>query len=118
MEAVNSDPNFRQLGSVEIDIVFESGKHRRRICFRDFGVDHIEDCSDEDMIDADLVVSMPTVSWNSYLHKRRIGVGPSLQSLNIERSIIVAKSAMARRKFDRVHRSIQAFVDTGARLLK
>lgn len=118
MEGVNSDPSFRQLGSIDIDVVLESGKHRRRICFRDFGVHHIEECSGEDLVDEDLVVTMPTVSWNSYLHKRKIGVGPSLQSLNVERPIIVAKNAMARRHFDRVHQSLQAFVDCGARSLK
>ena len=118
MESVNSDPAFKLLGSADIDIVLQSGKYKRRVCFRDFGVESVDDCSEENLVDEGLVISMPTVSWNSYLHKRRIGVGPSLQSLNLEKSVVHAKNAMSQCHFDRVHRSIQAFIDCGARAKK
>ena len=92
MEMVNSDPKFRELGSADIDVFLQSGKHKRQVCFRDFGVDHVEDCTNKDLVDADLVIAMPTVSWNSYLHKRRIGVGPSLHSFNIEKLLSMRRT--------------------------
>lgn len=114
MASVNQSSRFRELGSVDVDVVLCSGKHQRRVSFRDFGVARVEDCTGEDLIDEPLVISMPTVSWNSYLHKRRIGVAPSLIGLDVEKSIITARNSQTRRHFDRVHRSVQAFVDAGA----
>lgn len=113
----NADPEYRKLGSADAVVYFQSGKHCRRISFEDFEIASPEEVSLEGIADQDILISMTTREWNSYLYQRKLGRAPSLIGLESERlHVIKTKNSMARLQFERISRSVQAFVDYGARV--
>ena len=112
----NEDPAFRALGSADATVSFQSGKHSRRVVFQAFKVDSVEVVDADVAKGDDILISMSTREWNSYLYRRRRGRAPSLIALDAESNdLIKTKDVMARLQFERISRSIQAFVDYGAR---
>ena len=69
-----------------------------------------------DLRDADLVLTMSPRDWNAYLRSRARGRGPSLLSLDLTERVFEAANPLARTLLPRYNLSLQAFVDTGARL--
>ena len=112
---VNESPEFRKFGSVDFKLALKSGKHCKLVHFHGFAVGEIRDL-DPDMpfAEADLMIDMPTRAWNSYLKKRSVRRGETLQSLDLDKQVISAGNPLNRRLFDRYQLSIQAFVDAGA----
>lgn len=111
----NKDPTFRALGSADATVCFQSGKHGRRVVFQDFQVDSVAEADIDDIKNDDILISMSTREWNSYLYRRRLGRAPSLLGLDAEQhDVIHTKDSIARLQFERISRSIQAFVDFGA----
>ena len=112
----NKDPAFRALGSADATVCFQSGKHGRRVVFQSFEVESVTE-ADVDLIqDEDIRICMSTRQWNSYLYRRRLGRAPSLLGLDAEKhNIVQTKNTLARLRYERISRSIQAFVDYGAR---
>lgn len=112
----NSDPAFRALGSADATVCFQSGKHGRRVVFQAFGIDSVTEADVDTIKDDDILIAMSTREWNSYLYRRRLGRAPSLLGLDAEKNdVILTKDVSARLQFERISRSIQAFVDYGAR---
>lgn len=111
----NKDPAFRALGSADATVCFQSGKHGRRVVFQDFQVNSVAEANVDDIKDGDILIAMSTREWNSYLYRRRLGRAPSLLGLDAEkRDVIQTKDSIARLQFERISRSVQAFVDYGA----
>lgn len=112
----NSDPAYRALGSADAAIYFKSGKHGRRVSFEAFEVASVSEVNVNDLSDQDIVIDMSTREWNSYLYRRRLGRAPSLLGLDAEKhDVVKTKDTMARLQYERISRTIQAFVDYGAR---
>lgn len=112
----NKDPAFRALGSVDATVCFQSGKHGRRVVFQSFEVESVSEADVDSIKDEDILISMSTREWNSYLYRRRLGRAPSLLGLDAEKhDVVQTKNTIARLQFERISRSIQAFVDYGAR---
>lgn len=112
---VNKDPAYKQLGTADLDVAFKAGKTVRRVTFEAFEVARVEDGDETTLRDVEVVVEMPTRDWTNYLKRRKKGAGPSLNALDLDRGIVSARSPLERLKFDRFNRSVQAFVDQGAR---
>ena len=112
----NADPAYRKLGSADAVVYFQSGKHCRRVSFEDFEVASLTEVKLEEIADQDILISMSTREWNSYLYRRNLGRAPSLIGLESDKlHVIKTKDPMARLHFERISKSIQAFVDYGAR---
>lgn len=112
----NSDPAFRALGSADATVCFQSGKHGRRVVFQAFQIESVIEADVDSIKDDDILIAMSTREWNSYLYRRRLGRAPSLLGLDAEKDdVIQTKDIGARLQFERISRSIQAFVDYGAR---
>ena len=115
-KSLNKDPKFRKLGSTDMKLCFAIGSQAKLVTFEAFEISSIRDVDPSDLRDADLVVQMPVREWNSYLRKRKAGKGPSLLTLDLDKGVISAENPLKRLLFERYNLSIQAFVDTGARL--
>lgn len=113
---VSASSEFRNLGSIDLSVVFVAGRTKRVVVFEAFEVADVRVASEADVLDADLIISMKPAEWNYYLRKRRSGKVPSLQSMAVGGDCIQARNPVTRLHYDRVQRSIQAFVDAGARL--
>ena len=112
----NKDPAFRALGSADVTVCFQSGKHGRRVVFQSFEVESVTEADVDSMKNEDILISMSTREWNSYLYRRRLGRAPSLLGLDAEKhDVVQTKDTLSRLQFERISRSIQAFVDYGAR---
>ena len=112
----NKDPAFRALGSADATVCFQSGKHGRRVVFQSFEVESVAEADVDSMKDEAILIAMTTREWNSYLYRRRLGRAPSLLALDAEKhAVIQTKDTLSRLQFERISRSIQAFVDYGAR---
>ena len=93
----NSDPAFRAL-------------------FQAFQIESVTEADVDSIKDDDILIAMSTREWNSYLYRRRLGRAPSLLGLDAEKDdVIQTKDIGARLQFERISRSIQTFVDYGAR---
>ena len=112
---VSGNAEFRKLGSVDLSVVFIAGRTRRVVVFDAFEVMEVRIANDADVLDADLTIKMKPSEWSYYLRRRRSGKVPSLQSVALGKDVIQAKNPIARLHFDRVQKSIQAFIDAGAR---
>lgn len=112
---INKDPGYRALGSADIDIALKAGKTIRRASFVAFEVSRVEEGDANTLVDVDVVIEMSAREWNSYLKRRKNGTGPSLSSLDVDKGIVRARSPLDRLKLDRCVRSVQAFIDQGAR---
>ena len=112
----NKDPAFRSLGSADATVYFQSGKHGRRVEFQSFEVASVSEADVDSIKNEDILITMSTREWNSYLYRRRLGRAPSLLGLDAEKhDVVQTKNTIARLQFERISRSIQAFVDYGAR---
>ena len=91
------------------------GDEARLVTFEAFEVSGIEEVPVSDLRDAELVLEMGLREWNGYLKKRKQGKGPTLLSLDLENQVVSAPTPLAKLKFSRYNRSLQAFVDACAR---
>ena len=116
--ALNDDPAFRKLGSVDVTLGLAIGDEARLVPFEAFEVGAIAGEGDEqvDFRDADLVLEMTPKDWNAYLRQRARGQGPSLLTLDLADKVFRAADPLAALKLTRYSRSLQAFIDAGARL--
>ena len=112
---INKDKAYRKLGSTDVKLAIAVGEEARLVTFEAFEVSAVEELSVEDMRDAELVLTMGLRDWNSYLKKRKQGKGPSLLSLDLHSKVISAATPLAKVKFERYNKSLQAFMDACAR---
>ena len=113
---VNADAAFKKLGTAELEVAFRAGKVARVAKFDAFEVTEVRDIDEADLRDVELLVDMSAREWTNYLKRRAKGNGPSIMGLETANSIMHGLNPLAELKFHRYHRSLQAFVDAGARI--
>ena len=111
---LNGDPAFRRLGSADLVLGLALGEEVRLVKFEAFEIGDIVEGGD--LRDADLILAMSPKDWNSYLRQRAKGAGPSLLSLDLDSGVFSGASPLARTLLPRYNLTLQAFIDTGARL--
>lgn len=111
---LNRDPGFRKLGSTDLTLGLRLGEEIRLVKFEAFEVAEIVE--DGDLRDANLVLSMTPKDWNAYLRQRARGRGPSLLALDLDKGVFQAANPLDRMMLPRYNLSLQALIDTGARL--
>ena len=111
---LNEDPGFRKLGSTDLVLGLALGDEVRLIRFEAFEVTEIFE--DGDLRDADLVLNMSPKDWNAYLRQRAKGKGPTLTVLDLENRVFESSNPLVKLLLPRYNLSLQAFIDTGARL--
>ena len=112
---LNGDTAFRKLGSTDMVLGLSLGDEIRLVKFEAFEITEIADGGD--LRDAGLVLAMSPKDWNAYLRQRAKGRGPTLLTLDLERGVFDAASPLNRHLLPRYNLSLQAFIDTGARLV-
>lgn len=115
--AVNDDPAFRKLGSVDLTLGMKAGRVVRVVTFEAFGVAGVEDANEAALRDCDVTIEMKPREWTNYLRRRAKRNGPSLLALDLDRGIVNAADPLNRLKFDRYHLSLQVLVDRGGAIL-
>ena len=113
---VNADREFKKLGTAELEVAFRAGKVARAVRFDAFEVVDVRDVAEADLRDVELLVDMTAREWTNYLKRRAKGNGPSMMGLETASGIVHGLNPLAELKFHRYHRSLQAFVDAGARI--
>ena len=115
-EALNSDPQFRALGTADFKVAFHIGDVARIVEFHAFDVESVSDADPADLRDADITITMPAKDWNAYLRARKRGTAPSMLSLDLDsgRQIVSGGNPLKRLKFERYNATLQAFIDAGA----
>ena len=115
--AVNEDPAFRKLGSVDLTLGLKAGRVVRVVVFEAFGVADIATAEEAALRDCDVVIEMAPREWTNYLRRRAKRNGPSLLALDLDRDIVRAENPLNRLKFERYHLSLQALVDRGGEIV-
>lgn len=113
-DALNQDPEYRKLGSTDVVLGLALGDETRLVRFEAFEIAGIDE--DADLRDASLVLRMSPKDWNAYLKARAKGRGPSLMTLDLDQGVFEASNPLGRQLLPRYNLSLQAFIDTGARL--
>ena len=115
--ALNEDPAFRKLGSVDMTLGLKAGRVVRVVTFEAFGVAGVEDVDEAALRDCDVTITMAPREWTNYLRRRAKRNGPSLVALDLDRGIVGATDPLNRLKFERYHLSLQALVDRGGAVI-
>ncbi len=113
---VNADSEFRKLGTADLEVAFRAGKVSRVVRFEAFEVAEVRDIDEADLRDVELLVDMSAREWTNYLKRRAKGNGPSMMGLETANGIMHGLNPLSELKFHRYHRTLQAFVDAGARI--
>lgn len=109
--AVNASDAFRALGSVDVKVVFASGKSAFLVTFRAFGCADVRRIATADIRDGNFAIQMTPGAWRDYLAERRSGNVKSLAVLDLEKGIVKAADPRRKQDFFRYHQSLQQFVD-------
>ena len=109
--AVNASDAFRALGSVDVKVVFASGKSAFLATFRAFECADVRRIDAEEIRDGDFAIEMAPGAWRDYLAERRSGNVKSLAELDLEKGIVKAADPRSKQDFFRYHQSLQQFVD-------
>jgi hypothetical protein len=112
--ALNADAAFRKLGTADFTLGLVIGDEARLVSFEAFEVADVRPADPADMRDADIVLEMAAEDWNAYLRQRSRATGPSLLTLDLDRSLVKARNPLERLTFERYNRTIQALLDRGA----
>jgi hypothetical protein len=114
-QAVNADPAFRKLGTADFSMILAVGAERVKLVFEAFEVAEVSDAAGVGDRDVDFVLGIEPDLWRSCLAARARGEGPSLLSMDLDHGLVKARDPLARLNFERFNRSLQAFVDAGAK---
>ena len=113
--AVNNDPAFRALGSIDVNMGIKVGNAAFLVTFGGFSCHDVRKIRVAELRDADFVVEMSQKSWDSFLKGRTSGKGVTLAELDNVDGVIKAINPRKNLDFLRYHLSLQAFIDAGAR---
>jgi hypothetical protein len=112
---VNDDPDFRKLGSTDVNMALKVGKNMFLVKFAAFRCQSVSKIKASEKRDADFVAEFSEDAWQQFLSGRHDGTGASLVDLDTTDSVIKVDNPRDRLEFLRYHLSVQAFLDAGAR---
>ena len=112
--AVNDDPGFRDLGSIDTNMAIKVGRSAYLVRFEGFSCHGVSKIAVKDLRDADFVVEMTQDAWDRFIAGRQSGDGPTLSEIDTVEGIVKAENPRKRLDFYRYHVSLQAFLDAGA----
>jgi hypothetical protein len=112
--AVNDDPAFRALGSIDVNMGFKVGSAAFLVTFGGFSCHDVRKIRVAELRDADFVVEMSQKQWDAFLKGRTSGKGVTLAELDNVDGVIKAINPRKNLDFLRYHLSVQAFIDAGA----
>ncbi len=117
-DAVNTDRDFRRLGSADVRVGLRIGENAFLVEFEGFECAAVNTIAIEELREAEFYVDLDQDAWRSYLAGRRAGTAPSLVSLDVDapNGIVKGSDPLGMLKFERYHLTLQAFLDTGARI--
>ena len=113
--AVNDDPAFRALGSIDVNMGIKVGSAAFVVTFAGFSCHDVRKIKVAELRDADFIVEMSQNSWDSFLKGRTSGKGVTLAELDNVDGVVKAVNPRKKLEFLRYHISLQAFIDAGAR---
>jgi len=113
--AINGDPAFRALGSVDVEMGIKVGSAAFLVTFGGFTCHDVRKIKVAQLRDADFVVEMSQDGWDSFLEGRTTGTGATLAELDNVDGVVKAINPRKKLDFLRYHLSVQAFIDAGAR---
>lgn len=113
--AINEDPAFRALGSVDVTMGIKVGSAAFLVDFSGFSCCDVRKIKVAELRDADFVVEMSQDNWDSFLKGRTSGEGVTLVELDNVDGVVKAVNPRKKLEFLRYHISLQAFIDAGAR---
>ncbi len=112
--AVNDDPAFRALGSIDVNMGIKVGSAAFLVTFGGFSCHDVRKIRVAELRDADFVVEMSQKQWDAFLKGRTSGKGVTLAELDNVDGVIKAINPRKNLDFLRYHLSVQAFIDAGA----
>ena len=112
--AVNEDPAFRALGSVDVALGIKVASAAFIVTFGGFSCHEVKKVKVSELRDADFIVEMTEKQWEAFLDGRRSGKGATLTELDQVEPVIKAGNPRDRLGYLRYHLSLQAFLDAGA----
>jgi hypothetical protein len=117
-DAVNTDRDFRRLGTCDVRLGIKAGEAAFLVDFEAFECAAVAAIDLDALRDADFYLELSPDAWRSYLAGRREGSAPSLVSLDVDTpdGIVKGTDPLKTLKFERYHLTLQSFLDTGARL--
>ena len=113
--AVNDDPAFRALGSIDVNMGIKVGSAAFLVTFGGFSCHDVRKIRVAELRDADFVVEMSQKQWDAFLKGRSSEKGVTLAELDNVDGVIKAINPRKNLEFLRYHLSVQAFIDAGAR---
>ena len=113
--AVNEDPAFRDLGSVDVAMGIKVASNAFIVTFSGFSCHDVKKVKVSELRDADFVVEMNDKQWEKFLKGRKSGKGLTLTELDHVESVVKAGNPRDRLDYLRYHLSLQAFLDAGAK---
>ena len=114
-KAINDDPAFRALGSVDATMGIKVASAAFLVTFGGFTCHDVQKVKVADLRDADFVVGMSQSQWDAFLEGRSSGKGVTLAEVDNVDGVVTAVNPRKKLDFLRYHISLQAFIDAGAR---
>lgn len=113
-QAVNEDPAFRALGSVDVNMGIKVASNAFIVTFTGFSCHDVRKTKVSDLRDADFVIEMTQDRWDQFVGGRTSGKGATLVEVDLVESVVNAAGPRKKLDFLRYHGSLQAFLDAGA----
>ena len=123
-DMVNSDPEFRRIGSVDATMGVKVGDRVFVITFEAFECSEVKEGTEYDLIDADFFLEMGVDEWRDLITNTRDNDGADLRhtlnTLDLMTEGGISKNATGDQFradiFFRVNQSLQHFFDSSAKL--
>ena len=123
-QLVNSDPDFRRLGSVDATMGVKVGEKVFVITFEAFECSGVREGTEYDLIDADFFLEMDPDQWQDLIQNTKENGGADLRhtlnTLDLLSQGGISKNATGDQLradiFFRVNQSLQHFFDSSAKL--
>ena len=116
--AINNDPTFRQLGSIDLNLAIRVGNTCFQVVFDGFSCKEINKLEVSELRDMDCVLKFSRDQWVGFIEGCRTGTGPSLIVLDTNEGLTEASSPIKKLLIPRYHLSLQAFFEAYAKLGK
>ena len=116
--AINSDPTFKQLGSIDLDLAIRVVNICFQVVFDGFSCKEINKLKVSELRDVDCVLKFTRDQWTRFIEGCRTGTGPSLIDLDTIEGLTEASSPIKQLLIPRYHLSLQAFFEAYANLDK